>query len=157
MNIYLDIDQVLKTDDQKMALHAKSFLTTIIKYPVYWLTADYGGNIDIALNRLIPLLDHDERNLISLIQPGSWDLARTEAIDFSKPFLWFTHSVDEFEMEDLERHSCVDNLYLINTTKEPHALKQFSLKLPEATKPDTTHSPYKYKLTSWHSPANVVY
>jgi len=144
MYIYLDIDQVLRTNDNKLAPHARQFLETVTKQHAYWLTADYGGSVELALRRLTPLLNHDEINLVSIIDSTKWDLLRTEAIDFRQPFLWFTHSVDEFEMEDLERHNCVENLHIINTSKNPEALQSFIHHLPQPVRPDLTHSPYRY-------------
>ena len=145
MNIYLDIDQVLRTNDNTLAHYARQFLEVVTKHPTYWLTADYGNSTELALKRLVPLLNHDEINLVSLIAHTKWDLIRTEAIDFRKPFLWFTHSVDEFELEDLERHQCLENLRRINVTEEPEALKPFVHVLPEPVQPDLTHSPYRYR------------
>ncbi len=144
MHIYLDIDQVLRTNDNKLAAQAGQFLEVITKHHVHWLTADYGGSVELALRRLTPLLTHDEINVISIIEMTKWDLLRTEAIDFRKPFLWFTHSVDEFEMEDLERHKCTQNLHIVNVSNDPEALKPFIHQLPEPVQPDLTHSPYRY-------------
>lgn len=146
VNIYLDIEQVLILNDGHIVPHVKNFLKTITTHNVYWLTANNGGNNEFELKRLVPLLDNDEINLISLINHCKWDMIRTDAIDFSQPFLWFTHSVDEFEMEDLQRHKCMVNLHIINCTVEPDALKSLAHKLPQPVQPDTTHSPYKYKM-----------
>lgn len=145
MNIYLDINQVLLNSKNTLALHCDKFLGTIIKYPTFWLTADYGGKVDTALSHLLPLLNHEQRNLITMIDRVPWDLARTEAIDFSEPFLWFTRTVDEFERSDLEVQKCVKNLVLIDADKEPAILKLYAKKLPQSVQPDITHSPYRHK------------
>lgn len=145
MNIYLDINQVLLTSKNTLTLHSDEFLKSVIKYPTYWLTADYGGKVDMALSHLLPLLNHEQRDLITLIDRVPWDLARTEAIDFSEPFLWFTRAVDEFERSDLEVQACANNLVLIDTDKEPEILKLYAKKLPQSVQPDLTHSPYRHK------------
>lgn len=145
MNIYLDINQVLLTNKNTLALHCDEFLESIIKYPTFWLTSDYGGKVDMALSHLLPLLNHEQRNLVTLIDRVPWDLSRTEAIDFREPFLWFTRAVDEFEISDLEVQNCVKNLILIDTDKEPEILKLYAKKLPQSVQPDLTHSPYRHK------------
>lgn len=144
MNIYLDFDRVLLKDTNTLAPHITPFLQMVSGHPAYWLTSDHEN----YLKKIVPLLTHNQRNLISVIQPAEWEMLRTEAIDYSQPFLWFTHAVDEFELEDLSVHQCNENLYIVDVLQDPEALRPFSKKLPKPVQPDTTHSPYKHKYSN---------
>ena len=53
------------------------------------------------------------------IKPTSWQTAKTRAIDFSKPFLWFDDDLFYEEKETLKKHSALDNWIEVDLAKNP--------------------------------------
>jgi hypothetical protein len=78
MNIYLDIDGVILANDKQIANYSEDFIKHLVtNHNVYWLTTHCRGNTLYTCN------------LLKKILPTYWEINKTEAIDFSKPFLWF--------------------------------------------------------------------
>jgi hypothetical protein len=96
MNIYLDIDGVILANESQPANHAKEFIKHLIdNYTVYWLTTHCKGDAEYTANHIHRFFDTDTINLLRKIKPTNWDMAKTEAIDFSQPFIWFDDQVFE--------------------------------------------------------------
>lgn len=62
---------------------------------------------------------------MKMIKPTSWDLAKTRAIDFSKPFLWFDDDLFHDEKQALIEHGVLDNWIEIDLSKNPDQLRNF--------------------------------
>ncbi len=67
------------------------------------------------------------------IKPTTWDLAKTRAIDFSQPFLWFDEDLFYEEKQDLIKHGVLDNYIEVNLTKDPNALAKYIHSFPIPT------------------------
>ena len=133
MNIYLDIDGVLLANNLNPANHAASFLRYVLtKYPdtTYWLTTHCQGDASIPIQHIGHLFEPDVAELMKKIQPTSWDLAKTRAIDFSKPFLWFDDDLFYEEEQTLKKHGVLDNLIRVDLSKDPGQLAKFLLSFP---------------------------
>jgi hypothetical protein len=90
MNIYLDIDGVLLANDKNLAPHAKEFLSYVLEhYPdtTYWLTTHCQGDANTPIEHVGHLFDLETIELMRMIKPTKWDVAKTDGIDFTKPFL----------------------------------------------------------------------
>jgi len=68
--------------------------------------------------------------LMRKIKPTSWDLAKTRAIDFTKPFLWFDDDLFFEEREDLINHGVLDNWIKVDLRTNPNQLNDFILSFP---------------------------
>lgn len=125
MNIYLDIDGVILANDKCRANYSAEFIEYMVKnYPVYWLTTHcQDGNPIMAQRILEPFFDQRLQKIIEQIRPTSWKENKTEAIDFSKPFLWFDDDLWPVEKEDLIKHNALDNLVRIDLSKDEDQLK----------------------------------
>lgn len=127
MNIYLDIDGVLLANDKEAAHHADEFLHAVLeKYPdsTYWLTTHNWKGENRAKQILAPHLKPETVALLDKIKPSIWDEMKTEAIDFSKRFLWLDDDLWEDELKTLEKYDATENLILINLSKDPEQLKK---------------------------------
>ena len=62
--------------------------------------------------------------------PTSWSEYKTEAIDFSKPFLWFDDNVFDFDRDILRENNALDNLIDVDLLKNPNVLQQFIYDFP---------------------------
>jgi len=134
MNIYLDIDGVLLANDVHASLHVGEFVDRCIDSgaDMYWLTTWCRGEN----NKAVDWLSQSDMNpkVIAKLErhcrPTDWDVAKTEAIDFSKPFLWFDDDLFEFERRELIKHNALDNWIGVNLHKDPAQLLKFITSFP---------------------------
>lgn len=132
-NIYLDIDGVLLANDLNPANHAPEFLKYVLeKFPdsTYWLTTHCQGDAKVPIQHIGHLFDTETVELMKKIKPTSWDLAKTRAIDFSRPFLWFDDDLFYEEKESLIEHDLLDNWIEVDLSKNPDQLQNFINSFP---------------------------
>lgn len=133
VNIYLDIDGVLLANDLNPANHASEFLQFVLdKYPdtTYWLTTHCQGDATVPIQHIGHLFSSDTVELMKRIKPTSWDLAKTRAIDFTKPFLWFDDDLFFEEKQSLIEHKVLDNWIQVDLSKNPDQLSAFIQSFP---------------------------
>ena len=133
MNIYLDIDGVLLANDCNAANYANEFLRYILdKYPdsTYWLTTHCQGDPNVPIQHIGHLFDKDVVELMKLIKPTTWDLAKTRAINFNEPFLWFDDDLFYEEKQDLAKNNAMYNWIEVDLMKDPNQLEKFLTSFP---------------------------
>ena len=133
MNIYLDIDGVLLANDLNIANYAPEFLDYVLtSFPdsTYWLTTHCNGDATVPIRHIGHLFDSKTIEIIKKIKPTSWDLAKTRAIDFSKPFLWFDDDLFFEEKQSLIEHGVLDNWIEVNLSKNPNQLRDLINSFP---------------------------
>ena len=120
-NIYLDIDGVI-IGTASPAEDVEALLTFILdSYPqsVWWLTTHCRGQCRRTgewLNGKVPdalaaRLDHE-------VRPTDWKTLKTEAIDFSMPFLWLDDALLYSERRVLREHGKLDS-WLVMDKRDP--------------------------------------
>lgn len=132
-NIYLDIDGVLLANDWNAANHANEFLRFVLaKFPnnTYWLTTHCQGDPNTPIEHVGHLFEPAVVELMKKIKPTKWDLAKTRAIDYSEPFLWFDDDLFFEEREDLSKHDLLDNWIEVDLRKDPDQLQKFITSFP---------------------------
>ena len=131
-NIYLDIDGVLLANEKFLAPGAEDFIEYVItRYTTYWLTTHCMDNDpSLAIENVGKLCRPEIAELLKRIKPLSWNTAKTEAIDFSKPFLWFDDDLYDDEREELTRHNLLSSWVEVNLNKNPDQLKTFINSFP---------------------------
>lgn len=132
MNIYLDIDGVLLANENSLAPYAEEFLNTILdRYPntTYWLTTHCWQGENRVAEVLSPYLSPELADRIMQIQPTEWGEAKTDAIDFSKPFLWFDDDLYPEEKAALVANDAIGSWIGIDITKDPDRLKYLTERL----------------------------
>jgi hypothetical protein len=133
MNIYLDIDGVLLANDLNAANYANDFLRYVLnKFPdtTYWLTTHCNGDPSVPIQHIGHLFEPDVQELMKLIKPTSWETAKTRAIDFSKPFLWFDDDLFFEEKAALEKHDALENWIEVNLANNEDQLANFLTSFP---------------------------
>lgn len=126
MNIYLDIDGVLLTKSGNQAKFVKEFLEYVLKnHQVYWLTTHCKGDAVFTIRFMERFFDEKTIELMKNILSTNWNTLKTEAIDFSKPFLWFDDHVLEVEKEILKKNNCFNSWVQIDLEKEPEQLLKY--------------------------------
>lgn len=130
MNVYLDIDGVLLANDLNAARHVYEFLEVATQNPTFWLTTHCKGDASTAIERLSLVFTPEQMKLIQNIKPTNWETAKTEAIDFSQPFLWFDDDCYSDELVELEKNGCVGNWVEVDLSKNPDQLADFVRSFP---------------------------
>ena len=130
-DVYLDIDGVLLANDLNPANYVHDFLLRVTtSHPVYWLTTHCHGDVQPTIRRLRQVLPEQTLNLVMGIKPTSWSTAKTEAINFTRPFLWFDDDLFFEEKRVLLEHKVLDNWIGVDLAKDPDQLKAFVSSFP---------------------------
>jgi len=135
VNIYLDIDGVLLANDLNPANHASEFIKSVLNRcpdSTYWLTTHCNGDATVPVQHIGHLFDDEIVTLLKKIKPTTWDLAKTRAIDFSQPFLWFDDDLFYEERQDLLKHEVLDNWIEVDLAKDEDHLAKFIDSFPLA-------------------------
>lgn len=131
-NIYLDIDGVILPYDVNPVKHVDEFIKYVVtNYSTYWLTTHCRQKED---NNVIPYLSRyfsgETMEFIKKIKPTEWNIIKTEAIDFSTPFLWFEDKLLEGEKQELIKHNVLDNWIEVDLRKDENHLAKFLSSFP---------------------------
>ncbi|QQS26517.1 hypothetical protein IPM44_02190 [bacterium] len=131
-NIYLDVDGVLLAHNLHPANYVHEFLDFVTNnYSTYWLTTHCKGDTQHVVEYLSRILSPKTVHLLNNIKSTNWDLAKTEAIDFSRPFIWFDDYLFNFEKEELLRRNALDSWIEIDLSKNPDQLHTLITHLAE--------------------------
>lgn len=123
MKIYLDIDGTLIHEDIERAGEPaeglEDFIRALRPYDVYWLTTHCMDGDPIHARKLmkasVPAELHAD---IDRIKPTRWGVMKTEAIDFSGPFIWFDNDVMASERQVLRNKAVNERQWLIEVNFE---------------------------------------
>lgn len=124
INIYLDIDGVLLANEANLAIGASDFIKYAAdNFNVYWLTTHcMDGSTTHAIDYVQRVTDDDLRPYLQKFKPVTWSIAKTEAIDFSKPFLWFDDDCYSGERIALNEHNVFNSWMEVDLAKYPDQL-----------------------------------
>jgi len=141
-NIYLDIDGVLLNDLGATAFAGEFLSYVLTNYPdsTYWLTMRCRGDAEATMRSLTPYFDRNIIELLKKIKPTNWNIAKTEAIDFEKPFLWFDDACLSFEKAELEKRGVLANWIEIDLAKDLNKLKDLIEHFPAPVNVKGSHA-----------------
>ena len=110
-NIYLDIDGVILANEENLSIGAEEFIKYAVEnFDVYWLTTHCTqSDATHAINYVMRAGNESLRPHLEKLIPTSWSEYKTEAIDFSKPFLWFDDDCYLGERRDLEKNNAFNS------------------------------------------------
>lgn len=127
LDIYLDIDGVLLLDGTDYApKYGEEFLNYILDhYPntTYWLTTHCWQNENRTTTALSKAYSSETLEKLKRIKPTNWDNAKTDAIDFSRKFLWFDDDMYDEEREALKQHNALQGHVMLNLYNNPDQLR----------------------------------
>ncbi len=126
MNIYFDIDGVLKGVDSPMAdlVELVSYVLDYFPGHVFWLTSHCKGGVNNAIYALRDVFDEEMLDRMAAeIQPTDWGVLKTDAIDFSQPFCWLDDALWQSERAVLEQHDALKYHILMDWHDELAAKK----------------------------------
>lgn len=114
MNVYLDVDGVLVDRAGNLAPNAELFLSKVVNDSnTYWLTTRCHGDAAPVLSYMERLVSPETLELIKKIKPTTWSTYKTEAIDFSQPFIWYDDNPLMSEVDELKTKDALKNLVRI--------------------------------------------
>jgi hypothetical protein len=128
MKIYLDIDGTLIHEDLtenygKPAAGLEDFISALKPYEVYWLTTHCRDNDPSNAQRIVKaVLPESFHEQIDSIKPVSWDVNKTEALDWDSDFIWFDNDIFDAEWEDLKRGKENQSVIQIDLKDNPKQL-----------------------------------
>jgi len=113
MNIYLDIDGVLFSDE------FIEYVETNYPNSTYWLTTHCWQKENNTIPLLSRFFGEETMVYIRKIIPTEWNMLMTEAIVFTMPFLWFEDGIMASEQKALEAHNALDSYIEVDLRKNP--------------------------------------
>lgn len=120
----MDIDGVILANEENLAIGA----TELIKFAtdnfeVYWLTTHcMDGDPAHAVEYVQRATSDNLRPYLMKFKPTTWSLAKTEAIDFSKPFLWYDDDCYSGERLALNENNTFNSWIEVDLAKYPDQL-----------------------------------
>lgn len=125
MNIYLDIDGVLLQKSGIVANHFDDFIEfVVLNHDVFWLTTHCNNGENRAIEHIKRDNKLSEKTIkyLEKIKPTSWQTLKTEAIDFSKDFIWLDDYLMESEASILKENNASEKIILVNLKDNPDSL-----------------------------------
>jgi hypothetical protein len=122
---YIDIDGVLLRNGKNGPELISRFKRVIsflkANFDCYWLTTHvrHDAGSAGAVKKLMPYLKKARIDpaLLDGIKPTVWKTLKTEAIDFSRPFIWLEDDPFLSEVQALRENKCAYNLELVDWRK----------------------------------------
>lgn len=115
MNVYLDVDGVLVDRAGNLAPNAELFLSKVVEDDnTYWLTTRCHGDAGPVLSYMEHLVSPEIFELLKKIKPTTWSTYKTEAIDFTRPFVWYDDNPLASEIDQLRSKDCLKSLVRVS-------------------------------------------
>ncbi len=111
---------MLLVNESHVAKYADKFLYYLLtRYPdsSYWLTTHCWQGENRAVDVLTPHFDERIVKLLHNVKPTEWGEFKTDAIDFSQPFLWFDDDLYPEEKAVLDRNNALKSHIMIDLSK----------------------------------------
>lgn len=120
-NLYLDIDGVLLANEENLSIGAIEFIKYAAdNFEVYWLTTHcMDGDPTHAVEYVQRTTDEDLRPYLRKFKPTTWSLAKTDAIDMNKPFIWYDDDCFSGERIALEQAGKLDSWFKVDLREYP--------------------------------------
>ncbi|MDJ1482415.1 hypothetical protein QNI16_18060 [Cytophagaceae bacterium YF14B1] len=129
VQLYLDIDGVLLTKDQKLPEGVYELLDYILAtFDCYWLTTHCKGHADTTIVYLSKFYSREYLEKLKQVKPTNWDTLKTEAIDYTQSFVWLDDFPFESEKNSLAKKGVLDRLIIVNL-KQSFALQNLLIQL----------------------------
>lgn len=132
MNIYLDIDGVLLQKSGIIADNFDDFIEfVVLNYDVFWLTTHCNNGENRAIEHIIIDNNLSEKTIkyLEKIKPTNWQTLKTEAIDFSKDFIWLDDYLMESEASVLKENNAIEKIIIVDLKDNINKLNDIIVEL----------------------------
>ena len=131
VDIYLNVDGVLLDDNSRPANYSREFIKYIVpNFPTYWLSSRAKDKNSMIIKDLSVVFEPKIIQLISTVRWTRWSFAKTQAIDFSRPFLWFDDELVVHERLELIRNNALESWVEVNLAEDENRLADFLVHFP---------------------------
>lgn len=127
--LYLDIDGTLLTRGVPAEGLTEFLRFATEKFDCYWLSTHCYGDAKPVFLYLVARVPEEALPYIEKFKPTRWESWKTEAIDFSGPFLWLDDNLFEMERKALIEHNALENFIPIDLVSDPRQLSEVMKKL----------------------------
>lgn len=132
VDVYLNIDGVLLDDNAHPANYSREFLKYIVpSFNVYWLSSRAKDGSSMIIKDLSQLFEPQIIELVARVRPARWSFAKTQAIDFGRPFLWFDDKLVVHERLELIKNNALENWIEVNLARDENRLADFLVRFPQ--------------------------
>ena len=124
LNVYLDVDGVLRGCASPVE-DIEDFLWFCLENCYcYWLTSYCRGGANFAVSKISGISQKLRFELEARVQPTDWHFSKSEAIDYSEPFVWFDDNAPFDMLSKLKGYGpSGDNFYWVNSN-DPESAKK---------------------------------
>lgn len=132
IDIYLNVDGVLLGSNSRPSNYSREFLKHIVpNFDTYWLSSRAKGENFAVIKELSLVFEPKIIELISRVRPTRWSFAKTQAIDFSRPFLWFDDELVVHERLELIKNNVLESWIEVDLAKDESRLADFLVRFPQ--------------------------
>jgi len=131
IDIYLNIDGVLLDDNLRPTNYSREFLKYVVpNFETYWLSKRTKDGNSSAIGDLAKIFEPKITQLLYQVRPIRWSFAKTQAIDFSRPFLWFDDELVVHERLELLKNHALQNWIKVDLAQDENRLADFLIRFP---------------------------
>ena len=132
IDVYLNIDGVLLDGNLRPANYSREFLKYVVpNFNTYWLSSRTKDNDFTLAKDLSSIFEPNIIQLLSRVRPTRWSFAKTQAIDFNKPFLWFDDELVIHERMELIKNNAMGNWIEVNLARDENRLEDLLVRFPQ--------------------------
>lgn len=115
LNIYLDVDGVLKGCASPKEDIEKFLEFCLDNCVVYWLTTYCRDEINYAPRALSEEFDEKLVDRLSMsVNQTDWISSKVEAIDFNTPFVWLDDNIAQYERDELKKRGVEESFFWVD-------------------------------------------
>lgn len=123
--IYLDIDGTILNKDGQPAHASEEFIIyCVTHFDTYWLTTHCKGDAEVTFKHIKRYFPDSLHPYLRRIKSTNWGAEKTDALDFSKEFIWFDDYLMHSELKVLEDKHAESKHIMINLEENAYQLEE---------------------------------
>jgi hydroxymethylpyrimidine pyrophosphatase-like HAD family hydrolase len=125
ISVYLDIDGTILNKKGIPAYKANDFIKCCVdNFDTYWLTTHCKGDAVVTFQHIKKHFPEEIHSYLKKIKGTNWGALKTDALDFSKEFVWFDDYLVQSELKLLEENNAENKHIMINLEENPYQLEE---------------------------------
>jgi hypothetical protein len=133
--LYLDIDGTLLNKNGTPANGASELIKYCVEnFDTHWLTTHCKGDSEITFRHIKRFFPEETHTYLKQIKATNWGALKTDALDFSKDFIWLDDYLLQTEYLILEKNKVEHKHLMIYLEENPYQLEEILTFLQEDEK-----------------------